>query len=87
MTVARTNGVFDGDPEEHITRYKNDTSWAAEIAEFAGAIAGDHAITNGSSRDAFNTMKLVYDIYCADPEWKARWNLDNGVAEPGPPDA
>ena len=79
MTVARTNGVFDGDPEEHITRYKDDKSWALEIAEFADAIQSGAAIANGSSQDAFNTMKLVYDIYCADPEWKQKWDLDNSV--------
>jgi hypothetical protein len=81
MTVARTNGVFDGDPEEHITIFKHDSSWALEIAEFADAIRTETPIVNGSSQDAFNTMKLVYDIYCADPDWKQRWNLDNGVPD------
>jgi len=81
MTVARTNGVFDGDPEEHITRYKDDKSWALEIAEFADAIQNDLPIANGSSKDALKTMQLVYDIYCADPGWKQKWSLDNKVPE------
>ena len=24
-------------------------------------------------------MELVYRIYCADPEWKARWKLNDDI--------
>jgi len=38
-------------------------------------------IVNGSSREAFKTMEMVYRIYCADPAWKARWGLSDSVPE------
>jgi predicted dehydrogenase len=78
LTIARTSGDDRGDPEEEVRHYDQDLSWADEVAEFAYAIENDTPITNGSSEDALNTMKLVYQIYCADEDWKTRWNLDAG---------
>jgi predicted dehydrogenase len=75
MTVARVTEADAGDPIEQTTRYNRDPSWADEIAEFADAVLNDRSIINGSSADAFHTMSLVYRIYCADPRWKALWNL------------
>ena len=79
LTIARTAGDDRGNPEEEIRHYDQDLSWADEVAEFTEAVLNDKSIRNGSSEDALNTMKLVYKIYCADPDWKARWNLvENG---------
>ena len=64
-----------GDPREETTRYNRDPSWAMEVAEFADAILNDGPINNGSGADALATMKLVYDVYCADPDWRATWGL------------
>lgn len=75
MTVARAAEDDMGDPKEITTRYNTDPSWADEIAEFTESIIQDKPIVNGSSEDAYKTMQLVYRIYCADPEWRARWNL------------
>ncbi len=79
MTVARTASDDVGDPREETIRYNFDPSWADEIAEIADAIAGDKPIVNGTSEDAMKTMQLVYRIYCADPEWKKRWNLSDEI--------
>jgi predicted dehydrogenase len=68
-----------GDPKEQTTRYRKDPSWQDEIAEFADAVLRGGAIEAGSSTDAWNTMQLVYRIYCADPDWQARWNLSDQV--------
>ena len=78
LTIARTTGDDRGDPEEEVRHYDQDLSWADEVAEFAEAIKTDAPITNGTSEDALNTMKLVYQIYCADPDWKTRWGLSDG---------
>ena len=78
MTVARKAGDDRGDPREETRRYDHDPSWADEIAEFADAILTDKPIDNGSSDDALKTMGLVYRIYCADADWKARWGLSDG---------
>ena len=81
LTVARKTKDDQGDPQEQTTRYVNDPSWADEVAEFADAVRRDTPIVNGSSEDALKTMRLVYRIYCADPQWKARWNLTDQIPE------
>jgi predicted dehydrogenase len=81
MTVAWKSDDGDGDPREQTIRYNRDPSWADEIAEFADCILGDQPVENGSSAEALATMHLVYRIYCADPAWRARWNLSDRVPE------
>lgn len=75
LTVARVGEDDMGDPLEQNTRYNTDPSWAAEIDEFARAIADDTEIAHGSVEDAYKTMELVYRIYTADAAWRDRWNL------------
>jgi predicted dehydrogenase len=75
MTVAYAHDDDQGDPREVVTHYDHDPSWAAEIDEFVDAIRSDGPIENGCSADALATMKLVYRIYCADPGWRAKWQL------------
>ena len=77
LTVAYAGEDDRGDPREQTTRYNGDPSWSDEIAEFAEAALNGLSIVNGSSEDALKTMELVYRIYCADPEWKARWRLSD----------
>jgi predicted dehydrogenase len=78
LTIARTTGNDMGDPKEETRRYDNDPSWAEEVAEFVDAVVNDTSILNGSSDDALRTMQLVYQIYCADPDWRERWGLSDG---------
>jgi len=75
LTVVWADETDQGDPKEQTTRYNKDPSWADEIAEFADAILRGGSIAAGSSDDALKTMQLVYRIYCADPQWRARWGL------------
>ena len=75
LTIARTTGDDRGDPKEEIKNYTQDPSWADEVVEFADAVVNDKPIENGSSDDALRTMQLVYKIYCADPDWRDRWDL------------
>ena len=78
LTVTWGNPENDqGDPKEQTTRYNKDPSWHDEIYEFADAIINDKPISNGSSEDAFRTMKLVFQIYCADSRWQEKYNLSN----------
>jgi predicted dehydrogenase len=77
LTVVWAEEDDQGDPKEQTTRYNRDPSWEDEIAEFADATLRGGRVLAGSSDDALRTMELVYRIYCADPEWKARWNLEN----------
>ena len=75
LTIARSQGNDRGDPSEETFHYDNDPSWADEIDEFAEAILNGGTIHNGTSDEAFKTMQLVYRIYCADEDWKKRWDL------------
>jgi predicted dehydrogenase len=79
LTVARKGRDDMGDPNERTTRYNQDTSWSDEVSEFANAILSGSLIEHGSSEDALRTMHLVYRIYCADSDWKTRWNLRTDV--------
>lgn len=79
LTVVRRGADDRGVPPEQTMSYIEDNSWRDEIAEFAEAIRADAPIVNGSSADALKTMSLVYRIYCADPEWRERWNLSDRV--------
>lgn len=64
-----------GDPKEQLTRYNNDPSWDEEIRIFADCILNDKPVPSGSSDDALRTMKLVYRIYHADPEWRQKYAI------------
>jgi len=79
MTVAYAADDDQGDPKEETAQYEDDHSWADEINEFTSAVIENKPITNGSSDEALKTMELVYQIYCADPEWKAKWALNDKV--------
>ncbi len=77
MSLVWANPDYDnGDPKEQTTRYNSDPSWESEIALFADAILSSKPIENGSSMDALLTMKLVYDIYKSDRDWKNKYNLE-----------
>lgn len=65
----------DGDPREQSTRYNEDKSWSREINEFADTIIHNKQAINGSSDDALQTMKLVYNIYKSDQHWSDKYNI------------
>ncbi len=66
-----------GNPKEQTTKYNNDPSWSEEINAFSEAILNDDPIVSGSLDDAMKTMKLVYQIYCADKDWRDKFNLSD----------
>jgi predicted dehydrogenase len=78
LTVVRADPENDlGDPMEQITRYNKDPSWAAEIDEFVNCIVSNKKVINGTSDDALQTMKLVYQIYFADESWRIKYDIPN----------
>jgi predicted dehydrogenase len=52
-----------GKPKETTVWFENDDSWKLEIDEFVNAILGKSTIQNGTSEDAFETLRLVERIY------------------------
>lgn len=67
----------NGQMESKIIKFLQDNSWKDEIFEFADAILTDKPIESGTSNDALETMKLVYNIYFNDPEWRDQFNIHN----------
>jgi predicted dehydrogenase len=65
-----------GSDTKKITNYLEDNSWRDEINEFADAILGGGKILSGTVEDALATMKLVFQIYCADLDWSKKYNMD-----------
>ena len=66
----------NGQMESKTFRYLEDNSWRDEIYEFIDTINKDTKIESGSSLDALETMKLVYNIYFEDEDWRARYNIE-----------
>lgn len=58
-----------GDPREETTFFDEDSSWAAEVAEFTDCILRDRPVVVGTSEDALRAMELVYRIYEDDKSW------------------
>lgn len=81
IMVAYASEGDGGDPREMTMRYNQDNSWRDEVIDFTDAIVNNTAIADGSSMEALKTMHLVYRIYCADPEWRAKYNLDDTIPD------
>jgi predicted dehydrogenase len=75
ITVIYPTEGEQGDPREQTTRYNRDSSWHDEVFDFATHLIEGREAEHGSSLEALKTMELVYRIYCADPEWAARFGL------------
>jgi predicted dehydrogenase len=61
--------------EKRTFEFTEDNSWRDEIADFYDAVASGRPVMVGSVDEAYETMKLVYQIYCADKDWAARYDL------------
>ena len=73
---ARDESVTGTAMEECIV-YLEDNSWRDEIRDFAQAIVSGGTVQSGDSKDALNTMKLVYRIYYSDPTWREMFNIES----------
>jgi predicted dehydrogenase len=63
-------GYAIGNPHEDSTFCNTDPSWDMELAEFVDCINTGRPLENGTSKDAYETMKLVFGIYDADQSFK-----------------
>jgi predicted dehydrogenase len=77
LIVGRRDESDKGSLRCETITYLEDNSWRDEIYEFADAIVNGNDIEFGTSKDALATMKLVYRIYNADPEWKKAYNISD----------
>lgn len=75
LIIGRRDESDQGSLRRETVTYLEDNSWRDEINEFADAVSNGNDIESGNSQDALATMKLVYRIYSADPEWKTAYNI------------
>jgi predicted dehydrogenase len=77
LIVGKRDESETGTAKEETITYLEDNSWRDEIDEFADAIVNNKPILQGNSADALATMKIVYRIYYADPEWREKFDISN----------
>ncbi|MBF0504262.1 MAG: Gfo/Idh/MocA family oxidoreductase [Candidatus Omnitrophica bacterium] len=77
LLVAYADDKDEGDPREVTIRYNQDNSWWDEICDFADVVLKGKPVVEGSSTEALETMRLVYRIYCADPQWRDKYKLND----------
>lgn len=65
----------NGQMESTTLKFLQDNSWKDEIYEFADAIVNNKNIVSGSSLDALETMKLVFNIYYSDEDWRTKYDI------------
>jgi len=75
LTIVFREDEANGNPRETTSTYIRDNSWSDEVNELTACILEDRPVEVGSSLDALRTMELIYRIYCADDEWRRRYNL------------
>jgi predicted dehydrogenase len=68
----RHTGFAVGNPPEQATFCNTDPSWDLELAEFVDCILNNKPVRNGTAKDAYETMRLVFGIYDADETFKRR---------------
>ena len=66
----RDDESMNGQMESKSISFLNDNSWKNEIFEFYDSIINDGKVKSGNSKDALETMKLVFKIYNNDENWK-----------------
>ena len=78
LTVVTSDPDNDkGDPKEQRTLYNKDDSWMSEVKLFASCIQNNQTIVSGSSKDAYETMRLVYRIYYNDQKWRETFGIQD----------
>jgi predicted dehydrogenase len=73
--IFEENGYPLPNPQENITYYDQDNSWADEINDFVECILDDKPISNGGVEDAMKVMDLVQKIY-HDDKWSLKTSFD-----------
>ncbi|MCA6439609.1 MAG: Gfo/Idh/MocA family oxidoreductase [Chitinophagaceae bacterium] len=77
ITFGRRDEDSDnGQMESRTIKFLQDNSWRDEIYEFAEAVLNNKPIESGTSNDALETMKLVYNIYYSDSDWCKKFNIN-----------
>lgn len=76
LIIGRREEGDLGATHEQTVTFLEDNSWRDEIAEFADAVVNNGKIQAGSSAEALAAMRLVFDIYKADPDWAKMYRIE-----------
>lgn len=68
--ARKHTGFAIGNPPEVSTFCNTDPSWDMELAEFVNSIRSGTPVENGTSKDAYETMRMVHAIYEDDGFYK-----------------
>ena len=71
----RDDDSMNGQMQSKSINFLIDNSWKNEIFEFYDNIINNKSVNFGNSKDALETMKLVYEIYRSDENWKKKYNI------------
>ena len=52
-------------------------SWGLRFIEFADAVLSNKPVKSGTSKDALQSMQLVFKIYYADQTWRETYAIPN----------
>lgn len=77
LIVMNREGDDRGTLRKEVFKYLDDNTWSNEISEFADAIIDNKPIVFGNSKDALETMKLVYRIYFNDEDWCNEYKIQS----------
>lgn len=77
LVIGHRSDHDTGTLRQETINYLDDNSWRDEIFDFAENIAKGSKVDSGTSADALATMKLVYGIYYADPQWRQAFDIPN----------
>jgi len=78
LSIIKIDHDFEhGAPREQTFHYDEDKSWELEVKAFLDCINNKKKPEHGSSWDAFQTMRLVQQIYFNDPNWRFRYDIQN----------
>lgn len=75
LVIGVRDEADTGTSSRKIIKYLEDNSWRDEVMEFADAIVNRGKVLHGNSEEALASMKLVYQIYSADPGWSKLYNI------------
>ncbi len=78
IVIGKRDEISDnGQMKSKTIKFLEDNSWKDEIFEFADAVINNTPIISGTSKDALETMKLVYKIYYNDSKWRDQFKIKN----------
>jgi len=77
LVIGRRGESSKGTDREEIVTFVEDNSWRDEVVEFARAIVDGVPLASGTSADARETMRTVYRVYYADPDWRAAYGIED----------